>query len=450
MKKLLLLILLLPFTAYSQFYDYPRQNQGVIAGGFGLNWIDGDLYYSFGFRPEISFLNFGIGLDLRIDINKEGNIRKENFNEFSDYLSIIRYARYGLKNDPLYIKLGALDYHTLGHGSIMYRYNNSPSFDARKTGLVLDIDFGLFGFESIYSKFGEPSVVALRGYVRPLKFTSLGEIPVLGSVEIGASYAADFDDYSGVINGLYNPLLREFRILEDESPLTIVGADIGLPLLNTAVLDAELYYDYAKIAGFGSGSAVGLILDINTMGLVTASAKLERRINGDNYFPSYFNSLYEVEKFRVDTSLSGPSFISKAQGLKLAGNVSNGYYGELGINVIGVFDILGSYQRLDKDPNSGIMHLGAQIAPDNVPIVARTGYDKINIRGEKDLFTLDDRSYLFVEIGYKPVEYILVSMIYNWTFSPVRDSDKNIISYEPQKRIEPRISFYFPFSTGGK
>jgi hypothetical protein len=43
------------------------------------------------------------------------------------------------------------------------------------------------------------------------------------------------------------------------------------------------------------------------------------------------------------------------------------------------------------------------------------------------------------------MEYILVSIIYNWTFAPVRDDNRNIISYEPQKRIEPRISFIYPF-----
>ncbi len=447
MKKFLLILLFLPFTAYSQFNEYPRPDQGIIAGGLGINWIDGEMYYSIGFRPEISFLNFGVGLDLRLDVNKDG-IRKENFNEFSDYMSIIRYVRYGLKNDPLYVKLGALDYHTLGHGSIMYRYNNSPSYDVRKIGLVLDIDFGPFGFESIYSKFGEAGVMGLRGFVRPLQYTSAAEIPVIGMVEIGLSYAADFDEFSGVVNGIFDPATKKFNITDDESPMTVIGADIGLPILNTSMLDVEIYYDYAKILGFGGGSAAGIILDFNSLGLLTAQAKLERRFNGNNYFPSYFNSLYEIEKFKVDTSSANPSFMSKANLLKNATDMSDGFYGELGINVIGLFDILGSYQRLDKNPDSGILHLGAQIAPDNVPFVVRAGYDKINIKDEKDLVKLDDRSYLFFETGYKPVEYILVSLVYNWTFTPVRDTDDKIISYEPIKRIEPRISFIYPFEFG--
>jgi hypothetical protein len=453
MKKLLcLLLLFFSVSAYSQFNEYPRPNQGIIEGGFGLNWIDGNLHYSFGFRPEISFINFGVGLDLRLDIDRQGNIRKENFYELSDYLSIIRYLRYGMKRDPFYVKLGALDYHTIGHGSIMYRYNNSPSYDARKIGLVMDIDFGYFGFESIYSRFAEAGVAGIRGYIRPLKLTTLGNIPVLGDVEIGATYAADFDQYSGVTDGFYNTLRSDFVILHDESPMTIVGADIGLPFINTAMFDATVYYDFAKIINFGSGTSLGLILEYDSWGVVKASAKMERRFNGDNYIPSYFNSLYEVEKFRVDTSVNysssfyqGPGFSSKARSLKLAGNIGNGWYGELGVNILGLFDILGSYQRLDKDPNSGILFAGVQIAPEDVPFVLRAGYDKINIRGESDIFKLDDRSYLFFETGYKPMQYILVSVVYHWTFSPVRGDNREIISYEPQKRIEPRISFIYPF-----
>jgi hypothetical protein len=43
--------------------------------------------------------------------------------------------------------------------------------------------------------------------------------------------------------------------------------------------------------------------------------------------------------------------------------------------------------------------------------------------------------------------YLLISMLYSWTFSPVRDADDNVISYKTQKRVEPRVSFIYPFNT---
>lgn len=452
MKKLFLIVFMLSLfqvsrAQYPSFY--PGANQGGVAGGMGMTWIDGKPYYTLHFRPEVSFANWGLGLDLNLDFDTQGKMRKENFNEFSDYLSVIRYVRYGYKGEPLYGRLGALDYASMGHGSIIYMYNNSPSFDVRKVGLELDMDFDKFGFETVYGNFGQAGVTGLRGYVRPLKFTSLAEVPIISSLEIGASFAEDFNKYSGVTKAVFNDSTKELNVLEDMGRTKIVGADIGLPIHMSDMFTATPYFDYAKIVNFGHGTALGLKLDLHGLGLVTAQAKLERRFNGDNYLPSYFNSLYEIERFMADPNGKNTpgkdGNISKAARLQTLGDPGNGYYGELLVRVFNAFDILGSYQRLDKDPKSGILHLVTDISPKDGSYVARAGYDKIRIEGEKDLFTLDDRSYLYAEVGYKPIPFMLVSLVYNWTFSPVRDVNDNVIDFVPQKKIEPRISFVYPF-----
>lgn len=402
--------------------------------------------------PEIALGNFGVGLDLNLDINRNGDIRKEDFNTFSDYLSIIKYVRYGLKNDPVYIKLGALDYYNLGHGSIMYQYNNSPSIDNRKIGLITDIDFGNFGFESIYSTFAEAGVVALRAYVRPLKFGSLADVPIIGNLEVGGTYAADFNKYSGVVfNRVFttsnaNPVLATYYpyFRYDKGRIQIVGADIGLPIIKSNMLDFELYSDYAKIINFGSGVATGAKIDLNGLGILSASVKLERRFNQAHYIPSYFNSMYEIQRYQIDSS--NGTFSSKATTLENLTNPDNGVFGELDLHFLGVLDVIGSYQRLDKTPNSGELHLVANVSPESLPFVVRAGYDRINIGNEVQIFKVDNNSYLYFEVGYKPVSYLLVSMLYNWTFTPIRDSNNNVINYQPQKRVEPRISFVYPFN----
>ena len=327
----------------------------------------------------------------------------------------------------------------------MYQYNNSPSLDVRKIGLVFDVDFGNIGFESIYSQFGEAGVVGIRGYVRPLKFSEAGSIPIIGDLEVGATYAADYNQYAGAEAGFYNPSTRKIQITSDEGSVNIVGLDLGFPIVSTSLAKLVLYMDYSKIINFGSGVATGIAFTSSGMGLVSISAKLERRFNNPHYLPSYFNSLYEIQRFSVDTSSNSSPVQSKVQILASDFDPGNGYYGELGINVAGLFNILGSYQRLDKYPESGILHISADISPQDLSFIARAGYDKTNIKNEKDLFTLDDRSYLYAELGYKPYPFMIVSMVYIWTFSPVRDKDDNIIDYRPQKRIEPRVSFVFPF-----
>lgn len=445
MKTLSALFLIVVFSlpSFAQWDKYPRPDEGNFNGGMGINWIDGKPHYRVSFRPEISFSQVGIGLDLNLDFDPEGKLRTENFNEASDYLSIIRYIRYGLKNDPVFIKVGALDYYTLGHGSIMQHFNNSPTYDNRRIGLVVDLDLGKFGIESIMGSFSPAGVFGVRGYVRPLQLSSASDIPILGNLEVGASYVRDLNEDAGVIAGNYIHADEEFKVTSDTGAISIVGFDIGLPLLNSSVTDITLYADYSKIINFGSGVATGVMFDFNLSTLLNISAKLERRFNSGKYIPAYFNSMHEIERFKVDSSKG--TFVSKALALNSITENMNGFYGDLLVRVLNLFDIYGSYQRLDKESKSGILNLRTAIEPESAPFVLRAGYDKINIQSEKDLFTLDDRSYLFTEVGYKPVEYILVSIVYSWTYTPVRGNDDRIIAFEPQKRIEPRVSFIYPF-----
>lgn len=443
MKKFFILFLTFSFPLFAQFYDFPRPDEGYINGGLGLTWIDGKPYYRVSFRPEISFANFGVGLDLNLNFDSEGKLRTQEFNETSDYLSIIRYIRYGLKNDPVFIKLGALDYYTLGHGTIMQYYNNSPTYDARRIGLVTDIDFGKLGFESIYSNFGEAGVIGMRGYVRPLQFSTAGDIPIIGNLEFGASYVTDFNKYARVDSGYFDQS-GNFRIVKDGGALSIVGVDIGLPLIKSSITTITLYLDYNKIINFGSGVATGIKFDFEGLGLLSVSAKLERQFNNGKYLPSYFNSMYEIERFQSDSLTD--SYKAKSLQLSEIKDNTNGFYGSLFVRVLNMFDIYGGYQRLDKNPKSGVLNLRTAIEPEGASFVLRAGYDKINIQDEKDLFKLDDRSYLFTEVGYKPAPYLLVSIVYNWTFAPILDNDENIVGYKPQKRIEPRVSFIYPFS----
>ncbi|MHB8580997.1 MAG: hypothetical protein ACYDA4_14230 [Ignavibacteriaceae bacterium] len=452
MKQILLFVLLLVLIkpVYSQEAFYPRPGNGYFDGGMGLDWIDGELYYSFHIRPEIALGNWGVGLDLNFDINKNGNIRKENFNELSDYLSIIRYLRYGEKHDPVYLKLGALDYYNLGYGNIMYQYNNSPSIDSRKIGLVSDIDFGYFGFESIYSTFAEAGVSAIRGYVRPLKFTTLANVPIIGNLEVGGTYAVDFNKYSGVV---YVPDFNTAASVINPSPLEnpadkgrmqIVGIDVGLPLINSSLFNLQLYTDFTKIINYGSGAATGIMVEMNGLGILNASAKLERRFNQAQYIASYFNSMYEIQRYQFDTATG--TFSSKADLLSSITNPDNGYFGELDIHFLGLLDVIGSYQHLDKTPDSGILHFVANVSPEGMPIVVRGGYDKTNIGAETQILKVDNNSFMYFEYGYKPMPYLLVSIIYKWTFTPIRDANNNVIDYQSQKRIEPRVSFIYPLN----
>lgn len=449
MKKTILIICLLYSTViHAQFFDgFPKEDTGNLMGGFGMTWIDGEPHYTVRLTPDVSFGNFGLGLDLNLDFDANGKLRSENFKDAADYLSLIRYFRYGKKGDPAFVKAGAIDLYTLGQGNLMYAYSNSPSFDNRKVGLVVDADFSAFGFESIYSDFSTGGILGVRGYVRPLQFTSLSSIPILKNIEVGASFAHDFNEYAGItgvksIVPQGNQAVIEFNT--DGGARSAFGLDIALPVIKTDILRVTPYANFTKILDNGSGAATGIKLDFEGLGLVNATVLFERRFNGENYIPAYFSSLYELERFSYNQQ--NGQLTSKAAMLKGMPKADNGIFGSLYVGVLGLFDIIGSYQRLDKTPNSGMLHIASNILPEDAPVVLRFGYDKIHIRDDKDIFTFDDRSHFYSEAGYKPMPYLIVSIVYHWTFAPLRDADDTVIGYEPQKRIEPRVSFVYPFN----
>ncbi len=79
--------------------------------------------------------------------------------------------------------------------------------------------------------------------------------------------------------------------------------------------------------------------------------------------------------------------------------------------------------------------------PDMAGIVVRGAFDKTNI----GRVFVPEHTILSAEIGYKPVKYLLVSMLYQRTFSD-RDANGNPLGYfVTQDRVEPKVSVVFDF-----
>lgn len=411
-----------------------KQQQSVM-GGFGMTVIDGEPYYLFNIAPELAFGKFGVGLDINLRMGKNGKLRTEDWDEGYDYLRMIRYIRYGTKKEPIYVRLGVLDYSRLGHGYIMYNYRNSASYDLRKVGMEFDLDFERFGFESVYSDFREGGVFGFRAYGRPLKFTSLASVPVIGGFEIGATYAADFNNNADRTWGDPTGTLANAK---DGGSMGIFGFDFGLPLLSLPTINSTLYFDYASIAGYGGGSALGLDVNFSGMGVIGLGAKYERRWIGDRFIPAYFDALYERERYLpIDTT----RFFSKAELLNNS-RKTEGYYGEILISILGRFNIIGGYQSPVGVRNQGIIHL--EFDPgDAIPgIILTAGYDKKNVGR---VFKVDNNSLFYTNIGYKPLPFLFVSTMYIWTFTEDKDANGRVVGYKSQKRIEPKIGFVINF-----
>jgi len=443
MKILLMpfsIIIILTVEVFAQSYNQPllAPGQSQISGGLGISWINENgenvPYYMIGVMPDLSFGKIGVGLDLTLRIStKDGTIRKVDWSDGA-YRKIIRYISWGQKHDPIYAQVGQMTMATLGHGLIMYNYNNSASFDDRRIGAELDVDMSKYGFEAIYGDFKEPGVMGGRAYVRPLRFTPLGIIPVIGGFELGATYVTDQNKNSGMT--FHEAIVdQDTTIVPKEEGMSEFGFDAGLPLLRIPFVDVDIYYDYAQFVHFGHGNAVGIAGLFRGLGIATASIKLEHQWIGDRFIPEYFDQFYELERYPL-SNLRG--FSSKAEQLDST-KKSQGWFGQLTIAVLGQFEVIGAYRGIDHDPQGGLLHLETRF-PNVLPtIVFSASYDRHTNNKLNDAFRLDERSLLYAFFGYKPYPFMTVGFNYFWTFIPENGT------YVVQKRVEPRVMVNFSF-----
>jgi len=435
-----------------QWYGYrPTTDESVWDGGLGMTWIDNQAYYQISFQPDIAIGKFGFGLNINLLYNTEnGKFYSQEWKDRrtgkTDYMRIIRYARYGRKGDPFYAQVGALDAARLGHGFILNFYNNQIAYEDRKIGLSLDMDFGLFGFESVANNLARMEVIGGRVYIRPMHQS---EVPVLKRLAFGATAVQDVDPDS--------------RRSTDDG-VTVWGVDAELPLIKSEILTTLLYADHAKIQDYGSGQTIGFRTDFSALwGFLGLNFNVERRFMGKEFIASYFGPFYEVLRYStlgelIDfyRSLGGDISGIPSEFLPIISNIPvnqkmllpmmtekrNAWYAGLDLNFFKLIRVLGYYQKVDNHKNSGALHLGAGLSQ-NIPyFTMEATYDKRGIETFKDIRTLDVRSVARVGVGYKVKPYLLLYMDYIWNF--VWDEQEG--QYVPQERIQPRIALRYPFS----
>lgn len=165
--------------------------------GIGSVTIDGMLYNQFALRPEFSFGKLGVGLDLVLYIDNEGNVRPNEWdikNDPSVLIDKILYVRWGQKQDPFWIKLGSLDNVTLGYGGLLMGYSNMMEFPTvRQLGINTGMNFGNYTTELFMSNLKDLSrggtLLGLRGTYKVSKAFPL---------TIGANFVMDVNQFSGL------------------------------------------------------------------------------------------------------------------------------------------------------------------------------------------------------------------------------------------------------------
>lgn len=380
-----------------------------VGGGLGMAVIDGNPYFTLNLATELHFGKFGIGLNIPILYSPKEGIRKEDWNSGRDYARIISYIRYGYRGDPFYIRVGSLTHTVLGHGFLVYNYNNRLREDLVKVGMELYVDRGFFGFEGFNSDFGRLGLMGVRGFVRPFR-----DIPVAGRLQFGGSFVRDFDP-------------DEKAATHDG--VSAFGLDVGFPIFEYSLLSSTVYADYGTIVNHGHGFAEGIIFRLNGIGIFDLGVKLEERQLSPHFVPAYFNSMYEVDKSTKEAKLD--SITEKVDGT----------FGELYGEALGKLRISGNYFYKKNVKNSGVLNLLATTGGMFPLFTLNWRYYKDQIETFKDVFTVNERSILFTEIGYRLNPYMTVFTVIKRTYHYDEETGK----YKPTDRYGVRVEFNWHF-----
>lgn len=335
---------------------------------FDLGWeisaenIDGVVWNKLLLSPIFRIGKFGIGLYLVgywdgknniYDTTKWYNAKEYDFGFYGETFSIqdfaddlfkkILFLSYGSKGDKVFIRLGNIPDITLGHGFIMDRYSNMLNFPAiRRIGLQFDIDFGYYGFETAVADLSRSRIIGMRHYFRPLYGTFL-----LGNIALGVSGVVDLEPYS-ISN----------QVFEGNPSVFFLGADVDFPVVDIGVFSLIIFSDIAKggiyinnldenfylkpifiAKGFNQGINLlpgeGISAGVKGGILGLIPYRIEYRRTTGQFIPSYFDTLYDVQRDKKVIEL-----------ITLTPPPFNGILGSAGVSISNVVDGYIGYEQL--------------------------------------------------------------------------------------------------------
>jgi hypothetical protein len=229
-------------------------------------------------------------------------LRREDWDEVSDYFRILRRLSYGRIGEPLYARFGELGAKTVGHGTVVNSYYNVITPDLFQPGLQLRTDFPSIGASAFVDNVVSPSVLVGRLRVSPGLF--VGEDATWWQrLSFGVTAATDLDAPEALARRADGSVVVEPRRRPqvDSSQFTgIFGADVELRLIDSESLGLTSYTDFNVHAPYGSGLHAGVLVALQASSTVRLDMRLEFRALFEGYLPDYFGPLYAVHRYQTD------------------------------------------------------------------------------------------------------------------------------------------------------
>ncbi len=363
----------------------------------GATSIDGVNYQQVGFRADIPIGKLGFGLDVQLLLDEEGNVREEDWDDTEDFLNLIYYIRWDRKGAPFYTKVGGLDSSYIGYSNIVNGYSNMIEYpDYKRIGMEMEINTENFRAELLLNDYKELTTAEEPSMI----IASRLAYKIAGKLEIGVTVASDLNEYNGFkdtdddgypdeidyyddddnyvtvrdelldkgftdaqIDTMMNSdaelfdditsetkdTLSEFDFSDKTSDLTIVGLDIGYPILDGDFIKMDVYSAYADIIDYGWGVTVpGFRTRFGDFLTFTA----EYRLQSKEFLYGYFDNTYELERANFIIPDVGPtSVVTKQDTLLGITDSMSGYLVGASVNIQKFVNISATYLDMEGDDN---------------------------------------------------------------------------------------------------
>lgn len=414
-----------------------KQNAGSAEALLGFAQYDGDYWLALGigatFKIKSAKLKIGVQIPLKFRVYDQDPksdspwyYREEDWDEFTDWLKILRFVQYAEERDPFYARVGEFGGSNIGHGTILGRYYNNLELDHFHIGLDTKVNLEQAGGEFLVNDMVVWNLVGLRGYFRPFQVFMKDKVPaIFKRLSFGMSFITDYrapnlpklvlDSSTG------NPVLdkdtgnEEYAVTDKQLQLFhenvawMYGFDIELELYKSERILVLPYLDINTMRFETSGTHLG-VLNNFLFWSTKAEIRLEYRMMGKRYSPVYFNALYDLERVSFlpleELALPGATLVEptvpKYNYLMKANNwldgelqFRHGLYGELFWMIGEKFGIGGSYEDYQGGFNTSWM-LRAHIIKLFDAITASTYLTRRNFDGFGDIKSLD-RAFLVAE-----------------------------------------------------
>lgn len=229
-------------------------------------------------------------------------LRKEDWDTVHDYGRLLKYVVFGRKEDNFYVNVGQRYASTVGHGAMVRRYAPNIDIDYPRVSAEIDWYNDYAGFELLTNDLLEWNLIGGIAFIKPLSFFGPQSLPAK-TFSVGLSAAVDRTAPDlGVINADGSRALQsDVRIGVSTAPVAVLGIDAEVKLLKTDFADIKPYVDGSFIAG-GQGGLTGGVLGRFNLGTQLVNAirvVVELRWLGDHYVPGYFDTFYEIDRYKV-------------------------------------------------------------------------------------------------------------------------------------------------------